>query len=218
MPTVAEGQPGVVATAAGSGSSADNSGAGTLSVWTYLPPDDPSVKAYLREFQKKNPNIKVKYTAYPEDNYVTKVNTALQAHNPPDIAIIEDRSWMKANKVVELTPHLNTWGVNPADFNPGGMGRAAPEGDIAQGVYAVGDFLGGNVLFYNKDLFDKAGLEYPPTNKSLSMQEYADICRKIAKPDPNPAKAVYGCSAPFGASASGRSGSSARTATRSSRT
>lgn len=166
-----------------------------LSVWSYLAPDDPSMSAYIETFQGQNPNIKIKYTAFPEDDYQEKIRTALTAENPPDIAIIEDRSWMKAGLVVELTDYLPQWGVNAADFNPGGMARTAPEGRIEDGIYGIGDFLGGNVLFYNKDLFDAAGVAYPSATQSMEWPQYAETCRAVGSPDRNPSKAVYGCSA-----------------------
>ena len=72
-----------------------------LSVWSYLEPDDPSVKAYIERFQADNPGIVIKYTAFPEDDYQDKVRTALSADSPPDIAIIEDKQWMQAGLVVE---------------------------------------------------------------------------------------------------------------------
>lgn len=165
-----------------------------LSVWSYLPPDDPSVAAYIEAFEQQNPNITVNYTAYPESDYEDKVRTSLTAGNPPDIAIIEDRSWMKAGLVVELTQHFSQWGVDPADFNPGGMARTAPEGNIEAGIYGIGDFLGGNVLFYNKDLFDQAGVPYPSPEQSMEWPQYAEVCRAVGNPDRNPANAVYGCS------------------------
>ena len=171
--------------------------AGDLSVWTYPQGDDEtSLKAYKAAFEELYPDVTVKISVVPEDTYQTKVTTALQAHKPPDVAIIEDRAWMKADRVLDLTPYYASWGVDVADFNPGGIGRATVEGDVADGVYGVGDFLGGNIFVYNKALFDAAGIPYPAADKSLTIQEYADICRKLAKPDPDPAKAVYGCSMP----------------------
>jgi multiple sugar transport system substrate-binding protein len=171
--------------------------AGDLSVWTYPQGDDEtSLKAYKAAFEELYPDVTVKISVIPEDTYQTKVTTALQAHKPPDVAIIEDRAWMKADRVLDLTPYYASWGVDVADFNPGGIGRATVEGDVADGVYGVGDFLGGNIFVYNKALFDAAGIPYPAADKSLTIQEYADICRKLAKPDPDPAKAVYGCSMP----------------------
>ena len=75
-----------------------------LTVWSYLDPEDPSVKAYIERFQEQNPGIVVKYTAFPEDDYQDKVRTALSANSPPDIAVMEDKQWMQAGLVVELTP------------------------------------------------------------------------------------------------------------------
>ena len=164
-----------------------------LSVWSYLPPDDASVKAYIERFQEQNPTITVKYTSFPEDDYTDKVRTALSANAPPDIAIIEDQRWMKAGLVVELSPHFAEWGVDPADYAPGGMARATLPGG---GIYGIGDFLGGNVLFYNKALFDAAGVPYPSETESLTWTQYSDNCRALGTPDRNPMRAVYGCSVP----------------------
>jgi multiple sugar transport system substrate-binding protein len=188
------GQPTALAAEAVSGDTGDPN---TISVWSYLAPDDPSVQAYIERFQQQNPTITIKYTAFPEDDYQDKVRTALAAHSPPDVAVIEDRAWMKAGLVEELSDEYKQWGVDPKDFNSGGMARVAPEGDISAGIYGVGDFLGGNVIFYNKDLFDQAGVAHPSPDKSLTIQEYDQICRKLAKPDPDPTKTVYGCSMPF---------------------
>ena len=170
---------------------------GDLNIWTYPQGDDErSLKAYKAAFEELYPDVTVKISVVPEDTYGTKVNTALQAHKPPDVAVMEDRSWMKSGRVLDLTPYYASWGVDVADFNPGGIARATVEGDVAEGVYGVGDFLGGNIFVYNKALFDAAGIPYPAADKSLTIQEYADICRKLAKPDPDPAKTVYGCSMP----------------------
>jgi multiple sugar transport system substrate-binding protein len=165
-----------------------------LSVWSYLEPGDPSVKAYIERFQEQNPGIVVKYTSFPEEDYTDKVRTALSASNPPDIAIMEDKRWMKAGLVEDLTPHFADWGVDPADYAPGGLARATlPDG----GVYAIGDFLGGNVIFYNKALFDAAGVPYPSETESMTWSEFAEICRQLGQPDRNPMRAVYGCSVPW---------------------
>ena len=162
-----------------------------LTVWSYLDPEDPSVKAYIERFQEQNPGIAVKYTAFPEDDYLDKVRTALSADSPPDVAVIEDKQWMQAGLVVELTPYLEEWGVDPADFAPGGMARATlPDG----GIYGIGDHLGGNILFYNKALFDAAGAPHPSLTESMTWPEFDQACRQVGQPNRNPMQAVYGCS------------------------
>ena len=80
-------------------------------------------------FEEANAGKDVEVVVYPEEEYVTKVNTALVAGNPPDVAIIESDDWMKAGYAVELTDKLDEWGVSVDDFNPGGMSRGALEND-----------------------------------------------------------------------------------------
>jgi multiple sugar transport system substrate-binding protein len=168
----------------------------TITVWTFEVPGAPWIDAYIKEFEEQHPDIKIEYSSLPEDEYQTKVATALSAGAPPDVAIIENKGWMKSGYVVDLSEHFALWGVNPTDFNPGGLGRITMEGDPSTGIFAVGDFLGANVLFYNKDMFDAAGVEYPPADRSLTWPEYAEMCRQLAKPSDNPMEAVYGCNVP----------------------
>ncbi len=168
-----------------------------ISVWMFPQGDDEvAIHAFEKAWEKQNPGKDLKIVVYPEDQYQTKVNTALVAHDPPDVAIIENRDWMKVGYVKELTSQLKDWGVSIDDFNPGGLSRGAVEANPKDGVYGIGTFLGGNVLAYNKKMFDAAGVPYPSADTSMTYQQYADICRKLAKPDPDPAKNIYGCSMP----------------------
>ena len=178
----------------GADSSAD---ANSISVWMFPQGDDEvAIRAMEAAFEEANAGMDVEIVVYPEDEYVTKVNTALVAGNPPDVAIIESDDWMKAGYAVELTDKLDEWGISVDDFNPGGMSRGALENDPANGIYGVGTFLGGNVLVYNKAIFDAAGVPHPSPDESMTFQEYADICRQLAQPSDDPATNVYGCSMP----------------------
>jgi ABC-type glycerol-3-phosphate transport system substrate-binding protein len=187
------------ATGAGAsdGSAAPAALSGTLDVWTQPQGDDErAIKAIGAAFEEANPGVEFKLLVIGEDTYVTKVNTAIQAKAPPDVAALEDRTWMQAGKVVRLDDKLTEWGVDVADFNPGGIGRGTPKGTLESGLYGVGEFLGGNILVYNKALLDDAGVAHPPADRSLSIDEYAELCRAVAKPDPDPNKAIFGCSMP----------------------
>jgi len=167
---------------------------GRLSIWTYAQGDkEIPIRAYIKEFESRHPDIDAKLVVIPEDNYSAKVNTSLQAASPPDVAIIEEPRWIKAGRVVDIAPWLQAWGVPITDFPAGGLARMTIDGDTTH-VYGVGDFLGGYVMVYNKALYAAAGVTPPPADRSLSYDEYAANCRAIAKPDPDPAKALYGCS------------------------
>jgi len=175
----------------------DEGDANSISVWMFPQGDDEvAIRAMEASFEEANAGKDVEVIVYPEEEYVTKVNTALVAGNPPDVAIIESDDWMKAGYVVELTDKLAEWEVGVDDYNPGGLSRGALENDPANGVYGIGTFLGGNVLVYNKAMFDAAGIDHPSGDESMTFQEYADICRQLAQPSDNPEENVYGCSMP----------------------
>lgn len=72
----------------------------------------------------------------PEEGSTPKVQTALEAGNPPDVALLEPDliATVKAGRWVDLVPFLKFWGVNVADFNAGGLSWATIENDESKGI------------------------------------------------------------------------------------
>lgn len=172
----------------------DGGDAGTLSVWMFPQGDDEvAINAIIDAFEAQSDGMEVELIVYPEDEYQTKINTALVAGAPPDVAIIENRNWMKVGYVVELTDKLDEWGVSIEDYSPGGLARGAVEGDPTQGVYGIGTFLGGYPIVYNKALLDEAGVEHPSADESMTWAEYDELCRELGRPHEDPTQALYGC-------------------------
>jgi ABC-type glycerol-3-phosphate transport system substrate-binding protein len=63
---------------------------GTITVWTIAQGDDEvPIKAHEKAFEQANPAADVKIVAVPEKGYEPKITTALQAGNPPDVALLE---------------------------------------------------------------------------------------------------------------------------------
>lgn len=165
-----------------------------ISVWMFPQGDDEvAIRAIETAFEAANAGKDLEVVVYPEDEYQTKVNTALVAGSPPDVAIMENRNWMKVGYAVDLTEHLDDWGVALDDFSPGGLARGAAEADPSDGLYGIGTFLGGFPLVYNKALLDEAGVEHPSIDDSMTIAEYADLCRQLTKPSDDPTQTVYGC-------------------------
>jgi multiple sugar transport system substrate-binding protein len=165
-----------------------------ISVWMFPQGDDEAaIRAIEAAFEEANPGKNIEVVVYPEDEYQTKINTALVAGSPPDVAIIENRDWMKVGFVVELTDSLDDWGVSIEDYSPGGLARGAVEGDPSEGVFGIGTFLGGYTIVYNKAMLDEAGVEHPSVDTSMTWAEYAEICEQLAQPSEDPTQTVYGC-------------------------
>ena len=93
--------------------------------------------------------------------------------------------------MVEVGEVLKERGVDLERYAPGPLGACTMDGKL----YCIGTYTGALVLMYNKDLFDKAGVPYPSSTVPMTVDEYAEIARKLSVNDADPAKRVYGAEA-----------------------
>jgi multiple sugar transport system substrate-binding protein len=161
--------------------------ASTLNLWVFEGEESflPALKA---GFEKEHPNIEVKITEIPEDNYVTKIDTALAADRPPDIGFVYERRWIKAGRLLALDDVIASHGIDVSTLNQNAFASCEYEGQI----YCLGSYTGAVMLFYNKDLFDAAGLPYPSATEPMTVDEYADVAAQLAQPSDDIAKYVWG--------------------------
>jgi multiple sugar transport system substrate-binding protein len=163
----------------------------TLNLWIFE--GEEGFLPKLKEgFETKFPNITLEITEIPESDYVTKIDTALAAGTTPDIAYIYETRWIKAGKFLPIDEIVAKNNINLADFNQGIVQDiCAMNGKL----YCLGTYTGAVLLFYNKDMFDAAGLPYPSPTVPMSIDEYAAIAAKLTKPNDDITKRVYGGSA-----------------------
>ncbi|WP_156725249.1 extracellular solute-binding protein [Streptomyces apocyni] len=125
----------------------------------------PTYKKLVKEFEKANDGIKVKYQNVPFAEAEQKYKTAAQAGKAPDV-LRADVGWTAGlAKNQYLAPLEGTPAVKELDsFNQGLVDGAKVDGKL-YGVPQVTDAL---ALLYNQDVFDKAGVEVPTTWEELS--------------------------------------------------
>ncbi|MCZ0984823.1 extracellular solute-binding protein [Streptomyces diastatochromogenes] len=139
------------------------SGDGTL-VWALTQGSEATFRASATEWNKAHADSKVDYQFFQNDPYKQKLRTAVGAGNGP--VLFENwgggalADYVKAGKVADLTPDLDK---NPEWKNrifPSVLKSATIDGKVygvpVNGVQPV-------VLYFNKDLFQKAGAEPPKT-------------------------------------------------------
>jgi len=106
-------------------------------------------------FQKANPDITVKVTTLPYDAYGTALQTDLAAGTESDVFDINGPSAyspLQSNgTLAELT------GVDGSVYNKALLDSYATDGK----QYGLPTSFSDVVLYYNKDLFDAAGVSYP---------------------------------------------------------
>jgi multiple sugar transport system substrate-binding protein len=132
-------------------------------------------------FTAKNPNIKVELVYIPSD-YSQKVQTMIAGGTAPDIMqLAEDiHSYSSKGQIIALDNYITQDGVDlKARYGEtGGLtGAYSYDGKL----YAMPDRGGALVLYYNKDMFDAAGISYP--TKDWTWKEFLDAAQKLTKKD-----------------------------------
>jgi multiple sugar transport system substrate-binding protein len=128
------------------------------------PEEAVSHKMVADAFMKEHPDIKVETWNEPWDNYFTKIQALWASGDPklvPDIAFLWPTPKYAAEGVLEnLDPYIQKAGYKLEDYWPGLLESAMYQGS----VYGFPRDIEVNILYYNKDLFDKASLKYPDEN------------------------------------------------------
>lgn len=118
-----------------------------------------AIEEMVDSFNKSHPHIVVTAEHVPND-FETKINTLMATNELPDISYLNapmTLQWGKEGKLLDMTAYLDQY----PDLN-----NRLPQSKL----YAVPDQLvattiaGANAsLYYNKDLFEEAGLPMPPS-------------------------------------------------------
>jgi multiple sugar transport system substrate-binding protein len=119
-------------------------------------------------FMADNPGVTVKVESAPWDDFWSRQEARLAAGNPSDMSIGDPGYFGRyAHKgyYLALEPYIERDGVDLANWFPVTIDDCRY--DNTTGVVGQGSLFGmpatyvGTVLYYNKDLFDAAGLAYP---------------------------------------------------------
>ena len=153
----ASGLVGVVALAlSGCGAPAEESGPVTITYTNFISNDgnEENLQTIIDAFQDENPDITVEVTTLPYADYGTAIQTDLAAGTESDVFDIEYSNYAQYQANGVLAPIE----VANADAYKASLLEAyATDGT----QYALPSSFSNVVLYYNKDLFDAAGLDYP---------------------------------------------------------
>lgn len=141
-----------------------------------LPEEMNGTKKIIEAFEKENPNIKVTLENSSWDQYWEKIQTEIASNTAPDVmlmdggwylsqfapkGILEDVGALMEKDNMSKDDYFDVWKTFTYDDK----------------VYAIPRDYNSIVLFYNKDLFDKAGIEYP--SDDMTWDEAVEIGKKL---------------------------------------
>ncbi|MET9442664.1 extracellular solute-binding protein [Streptomyces sp. NPDC006610] len=154
----------LAATACGGDDSGSDSSDGpvTITWWdtSNATNEAPTYQALIKDFEAANKDVKVKYVNVPFDQAQNKFDTAAGSKGAPDV-LRSEVGWTPAfAKKGFFLPLDGTEALADQDkFQPNLLKQAQYEGKT-YGVPFTTDTL---ALVYNKELFEKAGVEVPKT-------------------------------------------------------
>ncbi len=118
-------------------------------------------QAVADAFMESHPDIKVEIYSEPWNDYFTKVQTLWASGDPaaiPDVLFLWPTPRYAAEGVLEnLDPFIADAGYDLNDYWPALLESAMYDGS----VYGFPRDISVEVLYYNKDIFDQAGVAYP---------------------------------------------------------
>lgn len=132
-----------------------------FTIWTGNEAHLKLLNGIAESFKATHPDVTVKFETIPAADYTQKLTFQLAGGNPPDLGwMMEDAAptFEAAGVLMDLGPTLQkAEGYDFADFSPAAMGLWQ-NGDSVYGVpFSTSPFM----IYFNKSLFDEAGLEDP---------------------------------------------------------
>ena len=137
----------------------------------------PFGQLLVNKFNATHKNLKVVLTPVQDTQYVTKLATAIRAGDAPDLVGIDDinsQLFIYHNAFADLTPLVNAL-PEKSKLSPGALNLTTENGRY-YGVPYVADM---SVLWYNKTLFRRAGLDpdKPPTSYAQILSDAKAITK-----------------------------------------
>lgn len=180
-------------TTSNSSASGQVTGEITFQTWSLKPKYTDYVNGVVDAFQKQHQGTTVKWVDQPADGYLAKVMADASAGSLPDVINVPpDLSFplAKAGQLVDLDQELK-------DAKPEYLENAWQAFEIPGkgGCYGFPWYLNTGPVFYNKALFQQAGLDpnKPPTNfKELEQQALQLAQKKVAMLGQTPTIADFG--------------------------
>jgi multiple sugar transport system substrate-binding protein len=145
----------------------------------------------IKDWQAANPKIKIIFEHTPYTGYDSKILTRIAGGAAPDIIATEvDYFVTFATKGVleDLTPYFQeSTAISKNDFFPTILDRFTVDGKVLAVPRDVAPFA---CVFYNKQLFDEANVEYPKDD--WTWDDMLRAARSLTKQDANGRTTQYG--------------------------
>jgi multiple sugar transport system substrate-binding protein len=160
-----------------------------FTIWTGNEAHLKMLNGYAESFRATRPDVTVKFETIPPADYTQKLTFQIAGGNPPDAGwLMEDAAptFAQAGVLEDLAPALTaTRDYDFADFSKPALGLWMNGSKVTGVPFSTSPF----VIFFNKDMFDKAGIEDPlalAAKGQWTMATFQDVARKLTAANGKP--------------------------------
>ncbi|HMO56452.1 MAG TPA: sugar ABC transporter substrate-binding protein [Roseiflexaceae bacterium] len=140
---------------------------------------------FVLKFQEENPDIRIDISFEAWGDYHTKLPTMLAGGVVPDVihqhmSVVQD--YGHKNALLDLSPFMQSDGVKSEDYIPALFNAFSDQGK----VFALPKDSAAWGVYYNKTMFDEAGVAYP--SNDWTLDDFQAIALELTRDeDGNPA-------------------------------
>lgn len=140
-----------------------------------------TTRELAREFEAEHPGVRVKMLSEGGGDFLTKLKIMLAARQPLDVSIIdvmEFSSLLEDGILLDLQPYFDA----DATWDPNQYFEVAVNAfrDGRGHLYGLPSTFTPYVMYYNQDIFDRAGIPYP--SPDWTWDDFLSIARRCNRP------------------------------------
>ena len=154
----------------------------TLNVWESWPPEDmANYQSLITGFEKAHPTIKINFSNRPSANFETvTIPAAATSGTLPDVFhrnTYLTADWANRGWTLPLNKYVQQDKFDLSDFWPSEMAQMTWKGELHALPYDWSDFAIG----YNKTLFQKKGIKFPPADGNWTWDDLFNIAAEFVE-------------------------------------
>lgn len=169
-------------------------GAVTLTLGIWDSNQEPFTRELCEAYQRENPevNIEIQLTPFRQGvgEYWTKLEAGAMGGTAPDVFWcngLHAQSYMEGGILLDLQDYIEKAGYDLSVFPQAIRDLYTFDGHL----YAIPKDFDLNAVWYNKEIFDEAGVSYP--ERGWTWDDMVDTARKLTDKE----KGIYGLAAPL---------------------
>ena len=164
----------------GSEAGKDSGGSGGNVVNVYFASDiDDMLQGAIEAYRSENPEVEIVTHSIPNDDYDAKIKVLLSG-GAEDVDIFWSRSpafvnqYRSVGAIEDISSYAKESGVDlgPIEESVGAVSNG-------EEIYGLPIYSSCWMLFYNKELFDAAGVAYP--TEQMTWEEYCELAESLTK-------------------------------------